>query len=120
MMGLRLRIKKHQNAGSKMGVEGISRPVPKSPSVSQTLGDCDTESESSSEKCHSVNDGINILNVADPTKKKAPWVSLFSDNRKPPDCLKLPVFENLPEKLIFKYEDVEDVETAWRYCLIGY
>ena len=52
---------------------------------------------------------------------KAPWVNLFRDNRSPSSGLKLLEVESKDEdEVVLEPEDLDDVETAWGFCLVGY
>jgi len=50
---------------------------------------------------------------------KAPWVSLFRDNRNLGKGIKLDVVESEEDLLQIEEEDVDDVEEAWGFCLVG-
>lgn len=89
----------------------------KSPSVSRTLGIEDTDSENSIEK---PKNGNRDANGDKNSAVKAPWVNLFKDNREMDVGLKLRKIENQPDELILSEQDIDNVEVAWGYCLVGY
>ncbi|KAL2474500.1 zinc ion binding [Abeliophyllum distichum] len=91
-----------------------------SPSISETLGDFDTESEGTSGK-NAPAKGETLREMLPLQKEsKAPWVNLFKDNRKPKESLALRVYENLPDRVELDVDDEDDLELTWGHCLIGY
>jgi len=50
---------------------------------------------------------------------KAPWVNLFRDNRNLGKGIKLDAFEEDGDMVLIEEEDVDVVEEAWGYCLVG-
>ncbi|KAL2486997.1 DUF4283 domain-containing protein [Abeliophyllum distichum] len=91
------------------------------------LRECEDESSESSKNADGNlgnlqpakgNDGEE--NVYAPSEKKAPWVNLFKDNRKLDKNLSLKLFDNFPEQIHLSYDIIDNVETAWGYCLVGY
>ncbi|KAL2545167.1 Uncharacterized protein Fot_14400 [Forsythia ovata] len=88
----------NQSTGSGSFPKLLILSEAKSPSVSQTLGDTDTESEHSAGKTQS---SVLVAERKDVLEPKAPWVSLFTHNRKQEECLMLPSFKDLPDDLIF-------------------
>ncbi|KAL2474505.1 Uncharacterized protein Adt_35241 [Abeliophyllum distichum] len=107
-------------AALKVSTKELVQSSPKSLSYSRTLGEYDTVSEGSSEKCQPVKEGNQEGDNSGANGLKAPWVSLFKDNRKPSQCLALEVFENLPEQIVFDGSVEDDLEMVWGYCLVGY
>ncbi|KAL2517225.1 Uncharacterized protein Adt_13472 [Abeliophyllum distichum] len=91
-----------------------------SPSVFETLGEFDTESEGSSGKNVPVKGETIGEKLPLPKETKAPWVNLFKDNRKPNESLALHVYDNLPDRVDLDEDDADDLELTWCYCLIGY
>ncbi|KAI3467970.1 hypothetical protein Pfo_024633 [Paulownia fortunei] len=52
---------------------------------------------------------------------KAPWLNLFKDNRKISQGIKLSVVETIEDDdVILESQDLDDVEKAWGFCLVGY
>ncbi|KAL2540095.1 Uncharacterized protein Adt_01073 [Abeliophyllum distichum] len=102
----------------KAGTE--NQPL-KSPSISVTLGEFDTESDGFSEKNYPDKGVKKIVdNVPSPKETKAPWVSLFKDNRRPDESLTLQVFDKVPGRVDLEVNDADDLEMIWGYSLIGY
>ncbi|KAL2533384.1 DUF4283 domain-containing protein [Abeliophyllum distichum] len=91
-----------------------------SPSVSETLGEFDTESEGSSGKNVPVKGETIGEKLPSPKETKAPWVNLFKDNRKPNESLALHVYDNLLDRVDLDEDDADDLELTCGYCLIGY
>ncbi|KAL3834063.1 hypothetical protein ACJIZ3_008799 [Penstemon smallii] len=49
-----------------------------------------------------------------------PWVYQFKDNRNVGHGIKLAAISNDQDIVVLDDEDIDDVETAWGFCLIGY
>ena len=50
---------------------------------------------------------------------KAPWVNLFKDNRNLGQGIRLEKWDSGDDMLQIDEEDVDDIEEAWGYCLVG-
>lgn len=107
------------------------------PSISQTLGEEDSDTDSSvsisaettstdAQKVFDEMTGKPADTEADKKPNtaaavKAPWLNLFKDNRKMSQGIKLSVVETTEdEDVILESQDLDDVEKAWGFCLVGY
>ena len=64
-------------------------------------------------------DAVNVSNkVVD--KPTALWVGLFKDNKHKYQGLSLPAFEIQGNRAILETQDVDEVEKAWGFCLVGF
>lgn len=99
-----------------------------SSNVSKTLGEEDSDTDSDSvlqhnsktaqtSNAHKVFDKSSKSNFAQPA---APWTSLFKDNRNHQKGITLSVIESQQDEVTLVEEDLEDVESAWGFCLVGY
>lgn len=102
----------------QLGKEGLCEDTD-SPSVSQTLGELDTSSESSADEPQSIvvkdKNGSNSGEY-----KAAPWVNLFKDNRNPGEGFQINSIEDQPDVITLDALDMDNVEQSVRYCLVGY
>ncbi|KAL3846281.1 hypothetical protein ACJIZ3_003684 [Penstemon smallii] len=53
-------------------------------------------------------------------KPTAPWLNMFKNNRNLGQGIKLEAIKSTDEVVILEEEDVDDVEVAWGFCLVGY
>ncbi|KAI3451254.1 hypothetical protein Pfo_007919 [Paulownia fortunei] len=117
-----------KSVGTKSGL------VCDSPSVSRTLGDVDSETDSlqSSFWKETIADVLeknsqkneDKVFVKSPMKTeipKAPWLDLFKDNRNVSYGIKLNAVEtNDADEVILEAHDLDKVEEAWGFCFVGY
>jgi len=86
-----------------------------SPNVSQTLGDEDTSSDNSPESKNGANDAPRKE-----VRPQATWVSLFKGERIKQKGLELQTLENLPDIFDIEQKELDDTQSAWGSCLVGY
>lgn len=80
-------------------------PQLSSDSLSDTEGDEDTSSSSS---------------VEESVEELASRSGLLKENRKTTFGLQLSHFKDQPEQVVLNQKDIDDVQTAWGFCLVGY
>lgn len=56
----------------------------------------------------------------DQSDGKAPWVNLFEDNRSIDEGFKFCSIDDRPDEIVLEEGDVDNVEQAWGFCLVGY
>lgn len=89
-----------------------------SPSVSQSLGEEDTDEEPScAETEMPTKDEKHRENGEN---KTAPWVNLFKDNRSPEEGIKLKYIKDQPDIITVEETDLVDIEKKIGYCAVGY
>jgi len=62
---------------------------------------------------------IGVSEKAKGDAPKAPWVNLFRDNRNLGKGIMLEKFDVYGDTVMIEEEDVDAVEEAWGYCLVG-
>ncbi|KAL3813100.1 hypothetical protein ACJIZ3_014368 [Penstemon smallii] len=48
------------------------------------------------------------------------WTNIFKENRNVGQVIKLAEVCNIEDTVVLSKEDIDDVETAWGFCLVGY
>ncbi|KAI3472899.1 hypothetical protein Pfo_031279 [Paulownia fortunei] len=134
-------------AGTEIGIETIQKPVETSsgtkpcvsPSVSRTLGEVNSNTESLQsnfdgnswkvgtayevleESPQQIVGKVFVKMSTTPDTPKAPWLDLFKDNRNVSQDIKLNIVEeNGEDEFVLEDQDLDEVEKAWGFCLVGY
>lgn len=94
--------------------------ISKSPSVSRTLGNEDTDPDSSGEKPQDIDQNISDGKKPIESDTKAPWVNLFKDNKNIDEGFKLKMIDDQPNIINVVDQEVNNVEKSWGFYLKGH